>query len=296
MKGNIKKSIIIFLVLLVLTSPLFAEAAKVTFVYGKVEVLRQDENWYELSVGDEVEEAETITTGFSSEVKLEYRELKFTLGSLTRLKVEKLFTPEDDENISFNLNVGALRSRANFGKENKNAFVVKTPAGVCSTGNGDFTVTAKGDVTCHEGQVIVYQNRRVAPKAVRPVLDDDFDEDFADDFEDDELEESEENSDEMDTELEAADDETDSENSLSEEKAAPAKKKRFIIPAGAIVLRKSHSVSINNVGVIETPMVNASKKAQQAKNIVSTINVQEAEVAGSSAVTDEVSAVLSLED
>ena len=71
MKRLISKLMIAALVAVFACSSVFGASAKVTYVKGKVEVSRGNE-WVSLKVGDVVKEAETISTGFQSEARLNY--------------------------------------------------------------------------------------------------------------------------------------------------------------------------------------------------------------------------------
>lgn len=264
-----KKGLILFFCL-VLTSfcfPLFADSALVTYVRGKVEVQRQDGNWYPLSVGDTVEQSETISTGFYSDAKLEYNSSIMVLGALTRMTLEKLATSNDKEDVSLYLNVGAVRSKVNHTKEKRVAYVVKTSVAVASVRGTDFTITANGAITCHEGAVVVYPN---VERFDIPVSSQEAEES-----------EQEEETSEEDT--------TESGDYGPATPTTPAKEISEDAPAGAIVVGKDQTVSVTPDGT-ETPLVNATKKTQQAKTVVSTAASQEVEVVGSSAVTDNVNA------
>jgi len=260
-----------------LCSPVFAENATVTYVRGKVEVQRQDGNWYPLSIGDVVEQSETISTGFYSDVKLEYNSSVIALGALTRVTLENLNSSSDKEDVSLYLNMGAVRSKVNHTKERRVSYVVKSPVAVASVRGTDFTITATGAVTCHEGAVVVFPNTErfevtSASKSKKEQKSED-------ETEEEDVDEEEETP----SETLPGDYESATATTAAKEIANDA-------PAGAIVVGKDQTVSITSVGTTETPIVNASKKTQQAKTVVTSAADQEVEVVGSAATTNQASA------
>lgn len=289
MRKELKKLFVIIGLSLLVCSSVFAEgsSAKVTFVRGKVEVQRQDGNWYPLEIGDVVNEAETISTGFYSDLKLEYNSSIIALGALTRVTLENLSSSTEKDNVSLYLNTGAVRSKVNHTKERRVSYVVKTPVAVASVRGTDFTVTAKGEITCNEGAVVVFPNVEKHNTAVKNNAKEDSEEESSED---------EEESSEPITEAVAIAESVETTDASSEVEttgdygsATPTTAAREIAndaPAGAIVVGKAQTVSITVVGTTETPIATATKKSQQAKTVVATAATQEAEVVGSVTVAD----------
>ena len=89
MKRLISKMIVAALVAVFTCSSVFAASAKVTYVKGKVEVSRGNA-WVSLKVGDVVNEAETISTGFQSEARLNYNGSVMAVPALSRITLEAL--------------------------------------------------------------------------------------------------------------------------------------------------------------------------------------------------------------
>ena len=77
-----KKCFVLLFFITFTTVQIFSQNAKVTFTKGKVEVLRQDA-WKPLNVGDLLQESDVVSTGFQSEMKINYKGTIISLGALT---------------------------------------------------------------------------------------------------------------------------------------------------------------------------------------------------------------------
>lgn len=246
-------------------SLLFAENARVTYVKGKVEVLRNN-SWAQLSVGDILEKADTVSTGFQSEAKIEYGGSLMSLGALTRVTIENLSSSEKKDNVSVYLNTGAVRSKVTHTQEKRVAYQVKSPVAVASVRGTDFTITASGQITCNEGAVVVYPNTEIFG------MRDSGDSDDAESVEEESPDESLDNV----------------ENPGDYGPATPVTPASEIaenVPAGALVVGKDQSVFVNNVGASETPMQHAYKEVDK-NSTVTTAATQEAVVVGGSSGSD----------
>jgi len=293
-----KKFLLICLLLVGFTYA-FADSATVTYIHGKADVLRTDGNWYELSVGDTIEESETVSTGFYSDMKLEYNSSIISLGALTRVKLETLSTSTDKDNVSLYLNVGAVRSKVTHTKERRVSYVVKSPVAVASVRGTDFTFTASGAITCNEGAVVVYPNTERFDISTKGTELEDAEDESEEDSESDEEADSTpeasvaaENPETVNSETAEADDvstetpESDAGDYGPATSTTPAKEIADNAPAGAIVVGKNQTVTVTTTGNTETPIANATKKSKQAKTVVTTAATQEAEVAGSTTTTE----------
>ena len=89
MKRFISKMIMAARITVFACSSVFAANAKVTYVKGKVEVSRGNA-WVSLKVGDVVNEAETISTGFQSEARLNYNGSVMAVPALSRVTFEDI--------------------------------------------------------------------------------------------------------------------------------------------------------------------------------------------------------------
>lgn len=295
---KIFKNIVICIALL-LCAPLFAETATVTFIHGKAEVQKKDGNWYPLNVGDTIEEMEVISTGFYSDIKLEYKSSIVALGALTRVTLENMSSSEERDNVSLYLNTGAVRSKVNHTKERRVSYVVKTPVAVASVRGTDFTITASGSVTCNEGAVVVFPNieiKNTAKKSTSEQTEEETEEESElEDLDDDTpvITEAVANDNNevtevaMEKEVETETAKTDSGDYGPASSITPAKAIADNAPAGAIVVGKSQTVSISGMGTTETPIASASKKSQQAKTVVTTAASQEAEIVGTTSAATQ---------
>lgn len=265
MNKKLLKTCIIFISMISAFSSVYGENAKVTYVKGKVELL-VNENWKPVKVGDEIKTSDTISTGFQSEAKIEYGGSVMSLGAVTRITLEKLSTSASKDDVSLYLKTGAVRSKVTHPQNHRVSYTVKTPVAVASVRGTDFTVTARGNVSCNEGAVAVYpniENRRRTASSSGNI--------------EEAVEESEETKEESTADNGPADSTT------------PANEIDSTAPAGAVVVAKNQEVSIKANGNPETPMVNAIGKTEKVKNTVTTAAAQEAvSVGGSSVINNPV--------
>lgn len=269
---NLSKRLFTVLVILLIALPMFAaSSAKVTFVKGKAEILKNN-NWIPLNTGDTVQMSDTISTGFQSEVKLEYGGSVMSLGALTRITLENLSTTSTKENVSVYLKTGSVRSKVTHTEEKRVSYNVKSPVAVCSVRGTEFTVRADGLVTCTEGAVAVYANTSIEYN-----FEDAADEETATEEESEEVEEN--------PVVGAANEDTDEEKPGDYPPAnatTPADEIDDGAPAGAIVVSKNQTVEFRNDGNPETPLVYAIKNTTAIKDTVSTAADKEAVVVGGS--------------
>ena len=105
-----KKIIVLLIAILLISSPLAAKNAKVTFVRGKAEVNRNN-TWIQLSVGDLINESETISTGFKSELRLNVDGSIIAVAALSRITLENLSVTSTQNTVNLFVNTGAARSK-----------------------------------------------------------------------------------------------------------------------------------------------------------------------------------------
>ncbi|MCR5766646.1 MAG: FecR domain-containing protein [Treponema sp.] len=157
-KLNIKLLIAAFVAFLV-CYPFFGADAKVTYIKGKVEVSRNGQ-WVALSVGDTISQSETINTGFQSEARLNINGSVLAVPALTRVTLETLSTSESKDKVSLYVNTGSVRSKVTHTENKKIDYTARTAVAVASVRGTDFTISAKGAVSCREGAVAVYSAKR----------------------------------------------------------------------------------------------------------------------------------------
>lgn len=266
---SINKLLICTFVSLFICLPAFSANAKVTYVKGKVEVLKNS-SWVQLNVGDILQTSDTVSTGFQSELKLEVGGSLMSLGALTRITIEDMSSSEKKDNVSVYLNTGAVRSKVNHPQDRRVSYTVKSPVAVASVRGTDFTITARGEVTCHEGAVVVFANteRNMVSKASTEAVEE-------------EDEEAEEEASEPEVSTEA-------DGTYGPATATtPADEITDEAPAGAIVVGKDQTVTIMTDGNTETPLKNAKRKADKVVNTITTAASQEAVAIGNSAVSEQ---------
>jgi len=142
-------------------SPFFGAEAKVTYTKGKVEVNRNGA-WVTLKVGDAVKQSETINTGFQSEARLNLNGSVLAVPALTRVTLETLSTSDKKDKVSLYVDTGAVRSKVTHTANRKIDYTARTAVAVASVRGTDFTISAKGNVSCREGAVAVYSAKRYA--------------------------------------------------------------------------------------------------------------------------------------
>lgn len=285
MKKNLLKSLFVLL-FAVAGSSLFAENAVVTYVKGKVEVNRNNE-WIALSIGDEIKQSDTISTGFQSEAKIKYNGSLLSLGAVTRITLSELSSGKGKETVDLNLSTGAVRSKVTHTEDTRISYTVRSPAAVASVRGTDFMMSDNGKVTCYEGAVVVYPASKAKKKAQ-------VDEEVA---EEEESEETEEGEATESTEAVAENTEsTESGDSVETSEELPgaygpatattdANEIDMSAPAGAVVVGANQSTQFNSFGNPEKPMDTAEKQSKRAKSNGQTAAEKEAVSAGSAVST-----------
>lgn len=151
MKTKFKSIILLFFVLLT-SQKLFSNPAKVTYARGKVEVNRGN-GWQTLKIGDEVFEADVLSTGFKSELRLNYNGSIISLAALTRISFEKLTTEGNRDIVDLYVDAGMIRAKVSKVNREPPDFKARTSVSVASVRGTDFIVVASGKVSCNNGKV-----------------------------------------------------------------------------------------------------------------------------------------------
>lgn len=262
MKRLISKLMIAALVAVFACSSVFGASAKVTYVKGKVEVSRGNE-WVSLKVGDVVKEAETISTGFQSEARLNYNGSVMAVPALSRITLEALQSSGNKETVSIKVDTGAVRSKVTHTEGKKIEYTARTPVGVASVRGTDFAVFASGIAKVYSGAIAYYK----ASDFVMPELN----------FSGDEEEGSD--SEEPAPDLGPATATTDADEIVDN------------APKGAIVVGAGQSSTIDESGQASKPVVEAKKRATKVKSTVATAAAKDAmsaNASSSSATSDTI--------
>lgn len=154
MKKNVVKFLSALVLSVVVSAPVFADDAVVTFVKGKVEVQRGT-SWVALAVGDKVTQSDTISTGIQSEAKIKYNGSLMALGAMTRVTLDQLSSGNNREKVEVNLQTGAVRSKVTHTEDTRVSYKVRSPVAVASVRGTEFEITEAGKVSCFEGAVAV---------------------------------------------------------------------------------------------------------------------------------------------
>ena len=248
MKRLISKMIIAALVAMFVCNYAFAASAKVTYVKGKVEVSRGNA-WVALKVGDSVNEAETISTGFQSEARLNYNGSVMAVPALSRVTLEALQSSGKKETVSIKVDTGAVRSKVAHTEGKKIEYTARTPVGVASVRGTDFAVFAGGKARVYSGAIAYYK---------------------ASDFK-------------LPTGFVAkATDETESESEAPASDAGPATATTNAddiidnAPKGAMVVGAGQSSTIDKKRKASKPVVEAKKRANKVKSTVASAAAKDA--------------------
>lgn len=249
MKKNVVKFLSALVLSVLVSSPVFADDAVVTFVKGKVEVQRGDA-WVQLNVGDKVKQSETISTGFQSEAKIKYSGSLMALGALTRITMDQLASGGNKEKVDVYLTTGTVRSKVTHDEDTRVSYTVRSPVAVASVRGTEFDINAKGTVRCFSGAVAVSPNNKPRDEAAS-----------------------------------AASEETEEEGESSGEESGdnspagpttPADEINSDADDGAVVVGANQKTTFSKNGTPEKPQDNAKKDANKVKSTVSTAAAKEA--------------------
>lgn len=274
MKKNVVKFLSALVLSVLVSSPIFAEDAVVTFVKGKVEVQRGDA-WVQLNVGDKIKKSETVSTGFQSEAKIKYSGSLMALGALTRITMDELASGGNKEKVDVYLSTGAVRSKVTHSEDTRVSYTVRSPIAVASVRGTDFDMTAKGTVRCFEGAVAVYPNTQPRDSEAVEVAAEEAEEEAA---EDTSGEASEESSGE-------SSDESAGDNGPANP-TTPAGEISEGAPDGAVVVGANQKTTFSKSGTPEKPQDNAKKEATKVKSTVTTAAAKEAVTTGGATTTE----------
>ena len=271
MKRLISKMIVAALVAVFACSSVFAASAKVTYVKGKVEVSRGNA-WVSLKVGDVVNEAETISTGFQSEARLNYNGSVMAVPALSRVTLEALKSSGSKETVSIKVDTGAVRSKVAHAEGKKIEYTARTPVGVASVRGTDFAVFANGRAQVYSGAIAYYK----ASDFVMPDLSG-----SEGDSEEEETEEGGDAAGAADTPA-VADQGPATATTAADDIVDNA-------PKGAMVVGAGQSSTIDESGQASKPVVEAKKRATKVKSTVASASAKdamEANVSSASGSTD----------
>lgn len=165
MKRFVSKMIIAAALAVFACGSVFAASAKVTYVKGKVEISRGNE-WVSLKVGDEVNESETISTGFQSEARLNYNGSVMAVPALSRITLETLQSSGSKETVSLKVDTGAVRSKVTHTEGKRIEYSARTSVAVASVRGTDFAVFSNGKAKVFSGAIAYYKVADFIPPVV----------------------------------------------------------------------------------------------------------------------------------
>lgn len=165
MKGIISKVFLVLLLTGLCCGTAFAASAKVTYVKGKVEVNRGNA-WVAVKVGDEIKEAETISTGFQSEARLNYNGSVMAVPALSRVTLETLQTSSTKDTVSIKVDTGAVRSKVTHTEGKRIEYSARTSVAVASVRGTDFLVFNNGKSRVFSGAIAYYPIKFFVPPVI----------------------------------------------------------------------------------------------------------------------------------
>lgn len=246
-----KKRSVKFVLFFFFMLPLFAENAKVTFVKGKVEVLK-DSKWEPVTIGQEIAENSVLSTGFNSEARIQYKGTVMGLGPLTRITLEKLAETGKKEIVNVYLNTGSVRSKVTHPRDKRVSQTVRNAISVCSVRGTDYVFFDSGKVICFSGAVATFPAFMLDEKFFKLLTSN--------------LSESEN------------DDEVETSDEIPEESATATTEPQDIAdfaPSSAVVVAGGQSATISKSGVIEKPITNNNKEFNKLNSAFTTLSESE---------------------
>lgn len=269
MKGIISKVFLVLLLTGLCCGTAFAASAKVTYVKGKVEVNRGNA-WVAVKVGDEIKEAETISTGFQSEARLNYNGSVMAVPALSRVTLETLQTSSTKDTVSIKVDTGAVRSKVTHTEGKRIEYSARTSVAVASVRGTDFLVFNNGKSKVFSGAIAYYPIKFFVPPVITK-----------------ETVQQEENGEEADS----ADQGPANATTPAGEIVSSAPKKSTVVGAG-------QQSKMNKKGQSTDPFEEAKKRNKKAKTALATAAEQDAMNSGagegSSADTSKQTGGLSL--
>ena len=237
-----------------------------------MEVSRGNE-WVSLKVGDVVNEAETISTGFQSEARLNYNGSVMAVPALSRITLEALKSSSKKETVSIKVDTGAVRSKVTHTEGKRIEYTARTPVGVASVRGTDFTIFANGKAKVLAGAIAYYK----ASEFIMP--------DYT--AEEDDSESS------ATADVSGSAEAPDTTGTADEGPAKATTAASDIVdnaPRGARVIGAGQSSMISGSGIASKPVVEAKKRANKVKSTVasaSTKAAMEASIGASSAAVND---------
>lgn len=164
-KGLFLSSLLFFCV-----TKTFAADATVSFVKGKVEVLKGTQ-WVSLNQGDELKKSDIVNTGFNSEAKIKLFDSVMYLGPVTRVSLEELSSSQGQDKVNVYLKTGNVRSQVNHTTSKRVSYQVKTAVAVASVRGTDWEIDDSNNITCMQGAVAAAPIRSISTETVEEMED-----------------------------------------------------------------------------------------------------------------------------
>ena len=132
------KKLIIIMVILLISLPLFAQNAVIKEISGRVEIQNPGGRWQSASVGDELPKGSSISTGFGSSAVLEAGDSVLTVDALTRIKLEELLQSQDAQTTALFLRVGKVKAEVKRDRSLSHDFRLRSPSSTAAVRGTKF--------------------------------------------------------------------------------------------------------------------------------------------------------------
>ncbi len=137
MNLNVKKVLLIFVVLCISCVAAFSLEGTVTSVSGKVEI-QTSSGWAPLQAGDTVSSGLIISTGFRSQAVLQVAGSKIIVNQLSRITLDQLTETNDAHESEVFLDLGSINADVKSAQNKRVGFVVNTPVATASVRGTNF--------------------------------------------------------------------------------------------------------------------------------------------------------------
>jgi hypothetical protein len=130
---------------------LFAQQAVLKDFTGKVEIKAPGADWVPAAIGQQLEKATVISTGFKGGATIGIGNSVLSVGALTRLTLQEIQAGQNEQ-VSLGLQTGRIRAEVNPPAGGKTDFTVRSPSATASVRGTSFEFDGK-QLTVDQGRV-----------------------------------------------------------------------------------------------------------------------------------------------
>jgi hypothetical protein len=137
---------------LMVAALLGAQTAVIREIRGTVEIKAPGAEWKAAEVGQTLDRAALVSTGFRSTALIEIGNSTVTVRPLTRLSLEKITAKQDEEQVTLDLRTGRVRANVKPPVGGKTDFSIRSPS---------VTASVRGTVFDFDGTRLAVEEGRV---------------------------------------------------------------------------------------------------------------------------------------